>query len=81
MINSLLYLIISKPNIMFTICMCACFQSNPKETYLYAIKRILRYLKGTHNISLLYPRSNSCYLFGYTDADYTNNRTDKKKKH
>ena len=48
MIGSLLYLTASRPNIMFSVCMCARFQANPKETHLIAIKRILRYLKHTH---------------------------------
>ena len=48
MIGSLLYLTASRPDIMFSVCMCARFQANPKETHLIAIKRILRYLKHTH---------------------------------
>ena len=42
MISSLLYLTASRPDIMFSMCMCARFQGNPKETYLIAVKRILR---------------------------------------
>ena len=53
MISSLLYLTASRPNIMFSVCMCATFQANPKETHLIAIKRILRYLKHTPSIGLL----------------------------
>ena len=48
MIGSLLYLTTSRPDIMFSVCICARFQANPKETHLIAIKRILRYLKHTH---------------------------------
>jgi hypothetical protein len=42
MIGSLLYLCASKPNIMLSVCMCARFQSDPKECHLVAAKRILR---------------------------------------
>ena len=52
MISSLLYLTASRPDIMFSIYLCAHFQSNPKESYLNAIKRILKYLKGTQNLGL-----------------------------
>ena len=52
MIGSLLYLITSKPNIMFSICLCARYHSNPKESHLCAIKRIFRYLFGTKNFGL-----------------------------
>ena len=48
MIGSLLYLTASRPDIMFSVYICARFQANPKETHLIAVKRILRYLKHTH---------------------------------
>jgi hypothetical protein len=47
MIGSLLYLCASRPDIMLSVCMCARFQSDPKEFHLVAIKRILRYLVST----------------------------------
>ena len=46
-IGSLLYLTASKPDIMFSVCMCARFQSEPKKSHLAVIKRILKYLIGT----------------------------------
>jgi hypothetical protein len=56
MIGSLLYLTTSRPDIMFSVCMCARFQASPKETHLVVIKRILRYLKHTPSIGLWYPK-------------------------
>ena len=47
MIGSLLYLTASRPDIMFSVYLCARFQSCPKESNLIAVKRIIRYLKGT----------------------------------
>jgi hypothetical protein len=44
MIGSLLYLCASRPDIMLSVCMCARFQSDPRECHLVAVKRILRYL-------------------------------------
>ena len=41
MIGSLLYLTTSRPHIMFTVCMCARFQANPKEAHLIAVKESL----------------------------------------
>jgi hypothetical protein len=52
MIGSLLCLTASRPNIMFSVCMCARLQANPKESHLSALKRILRYLKYTPSIGL-----------------------------
>ena len=47
MFGSLLYLTVSRSDIMFSICLCARFQSNPKESYLNAVKKFFKYLKGT----------------------------------
>jgi hypothetical protein len=44
MIDSLLYICTSMPDIMFSVCMCARFQATPKECHFRAIKRIMRYL-------------------------------------
>jgi hypothetical protein len=47
MIGSLLYVTASRSDIIFFVCLCARFQSNPKESHLKAVKRILKYIKGT----------------------------------
>jgi hypothetical protein len=47
MIGSLLYLCASRPDIMLSVCMCARYQSDPRECHLVAVKRILRYLVAT----------------------------------
>ena len=52
MIGSLLYLTASRLDIMFSMCMCARFQANPKETHLIAVKRIPSYLKHTPSTGL-----------------------------
>jgi hypothetical protein len=69
-IDSLLYLTASRPDIMFSVCMCACFQANPKEAHLSDIKRIIRYLKHTLNISLWYPKGDTFDLVGYSNSDH-----------
>ncbi|XP_070003535.1 uncharacterized mitochondrial protein AtMg00810-like [Nicotiana sylvestris] len=56
MIGSLLYLTSSRPDIVFSVGLCARFQANPKESHLNAVKRILRYLKGTTDLCLWYPK-------------------------
>ena len=78
MIGSLLYLTASRPDIMFAICLCARFQSCPKESHLNAVKRIFRYLKGSMNFCLWYPKCTNFSLCGYTDADFGGCRIDRK---
>ena len=56
MIESLLYLTASRPDILFSVWICARFQSEPKKSHLLAVKRIIRYLKGTINLDLWYSK-------------------------
>ncbi|CAM8934050.1 unnamed protein product [Rhodiola kirilowii] len=78
MIGLLLYLTASRPDILFSVCLCARFQADPRETHVKAVKRILRYLKGTDDLCLFYPRGGDLRLAAYTDADYTGCKTDRK---
>ena len=55
---------------MFSTCLCARFQTNPRESCLIAIKIIFRYLKGTPNLGIRYPKDSGFDLIGYSDADY-----------
>ncbi|KAI3681243.1 hypothetical protein L6452_36032 [Arctium lappa] len=54
------------------------FQANPKESYLLAVKRIFRYLKGTKNRGLWYPKNSSFDLVAYTYSDYGGCKLDQK---
>ena len=56
MIRSLLYVIASRPDVMFSVCMCARFLASPIESHLKAAKRILRYLKHTQNVGYSIPK-------------------------
>ena len=78
MIGSLLYLTASRLDIMFSVCLCARFQSSPKESHLVAVKRIFRYLVGTKNLGLWYPKGGDFSLVGYSDADYAGYKVDRK---
>ena len=52
MIDSLLYLTASRPDIQFSVCLCARYQSSPKESHLVVVKRVFRYLSGTYDLGL-----------------------------
>ena len=78
MIGSLFYLIASRPDVMFCVCLCARFQACPKESHLITFKRIFRYLFGTQNLGLWYPKKSSLELIGFSDADYASSKTDRK---
>ncbi|XP_075087997.1 secreted RxLR effector protein 161-like [Nicotiana tabacum] len=77
-IGSLLYLTASRPDIVFSVGLCATFQSNPKEFHLKAAKRILRYLKGTQDLVFYYPSEDKFDLIWYVDANYVGYLVDRK---
>ncbi|GJR60595.1 retrovirus-related pol polyprotein from transposon TNT 1-94 [Tanacetum coccineum] len=78
MIGSLMYLITSRPNIMFAVCACARFQVSPKTLHLLVVKRIFRYLKGKPTLGLWYSRDSLFELVAYTDSDYAGATQDRK---
>jgi hypothetical protein len=78
MIGSLLYLCASRMDIMLSICMCARFQSDPKESHLVAVKRILRYLVHTRCFEIWYPKWSTFDLIRYSDSDYARCKVDRK---
>jgi hypothetical protein len=78
MIGSLLYLTASRSDIMFSVCLCACFHANPKESHMKALKIILRYLKHTPNIGLWYSKGANLTLIGFSDSDFAGSLVDRK---
>ena len=78
MIGSLLDLTTSRPDILFSVCLCAQFQSNPKESHLTAVKRIFWYLIGTENLGLWYPKGQELTLLGFCDANFAGCRVERK---
>nr|GEV37313.1 hypothetical protein [Tanacetum cinerariifolium] len=78
MIGSLMYLTLSRPDIMFAVCACARFQVTPKASHLHAVKRIFRYLKGKLHLGLWYPKDSPFNLVAYYNSDYAGASPDKK---
>nr|GEV51969.1 retrovirus-related Pol polyprotein from transposon TNT 1-94 [Tanacetum cinerariifolium] len=78
MIGSLMYLISSRPDIMFAVYACAHFQVTTKALHLHAVKRIFRYLKGKPHLGLWYPKDLPFDLVSYSDSDYAGASLDRK---
>ncbi|GJS40892.1 retrovirus-related pol polyprotein from transposon TNT 1-94 [Tanacetum coccineum] len=70
MVGSLMYLTTSRPDLVFVVCMCARYQASPTKKHLEALKRVFRYLKGTINWGLWYPKDTAMALTAYADADH-----------
>nr|GFA19561.1 retrovirus-related Pol polyprotein from transposon TNT 1-94 [Tanacetum cinerariifolium] len=78
MIGSLMYVTSSRPDIMFATCMCVRYQENPNELHVSAVKMIFRYLKGTINLGLWYPKDSGFDLTAYSDVDHAGCHLDRK---
>jgi hypothetical protein len=78
MIGSLLYLMATRPDIQFSVCLCAHFQASPRTSHWQAVKRIFRYLRHTPDFGLWYSASSSLALHGFLDADFAGCRLDRK---
>jgi hypothetical protein len=65
MIGSLLYLTAMRPDVKFSVCLCARFQVSPRTSHQQAVKRIFRYLRHTPDFGLWYSTSSSLALHGF----------------
>ena len=66
-IDSLLYVTASRPNVMQVVGQVARFQAARKESHVLAVKRIFIYLKGIEEFGLWYPKGKDLSLISYID--------------
>ncbi|GKE14996.1 hypothetical protein Tco_1422573 [Tanacetum coccineum] len=79
MVGSLMYLTASRPDLVFAVCMCARYQASPTKKHLEALKRVFRYLRGTINWGLWYPKDTVMALTAYADVDYAGCQDTRRK--
>lgn len=78
-IGSLLYLsVATRPDIAFAVSSAAKFSANPTKQHWTAVKRIMRYLRGTTNLGLAFFPQVSGKCVGYCDADWGGDLDDRK---
>ncbi|GJV58810.1 retrovirus-related pol polyprotein from transposon TNT 1-94 [Tanacetum coccineum] len=70
MIGSLMYLMSSRPDLIYAVCLCVRYQAKPIEKHLNVVKQIFRYLKGTINTGIWYSKDTGMSLTTYSDADH-----------
>jgi hypothetical protein len=78
MIGSLMYLTETRPNIHFTVRLCARFQACPRSSHRTAVQRIFTYLKHTPEFGIWYSASSLLDLIGFSDADFAGCGIDRK---
>ena len=78
LVGSLLYLIATRPDIMYAVGLVSRYMENPMEMHLLTAKRILRYLQGTKDFGLFYKKGEKMELVGFTDSDYAGDQDDRR---
>ncbi|GJW04548.1 hypothetical protein Tco_1563404 [Tanacetum coccineum] len=78
MVGCLLYLTYYRPDIMFSVSLCARFQDNPNESHMDAILQIFRYIKSTQYLGLRCPNGSSIKVYVYADSDHEGDYVDIK---
>jgi hypothetical protein len=78
MVGSLLYAATgTRPDIAYAVGVVSKFNGCPTEAHMTAVKRILRYLKGTKDLTLQYAKGSGDDLIGYSDADWAGSHDDR----
>jgi hypothetical protein len=78
MIGSLLYLIMTRPDIQFAVGLCVRFQASPRSSHRTTVQRIFRYPKHTPEFGIWYSASSLLDLVGFSDADFVGCGIDRK---
>ncbi|XP_047249970.1 secreted RxLR effector protein 161-like [Capsicum annuum] len=76
--ESLIYLIAVRPDIIHVVGLISKFIENPKELHLLAAKMIFRCLKGIVDFELVNKRGEKTNLIGFSDSDYAGDMDDRK---
>ena len=76
-IGSIMYaMICTRPDVAFAISLTSRYQANPGESHWAAVKTILKYLKRTKEMFLVYGGEEELVVRGYADASFQTDRDD-----
>src|ERR1044072_7743493 len=78
LVGKLIYLTHTRPDIGFAVSMASRYMTNPTETHMKAVNRILQYLKGTPGRGLYFRKNSNRGIDVFTDADWAGCVTDRK---
>jgi hypothetical protein len=80
MVGCLMYLLATRPDLTYSVCLVARFMDRPTEMHMMAVKRIMRYLKGTltHGVMYKHKPDGKFELIGWSDSDYAGDLNDRK---
>ena len=76
-VGALQYLTFTRPDIAFSVHQVCQFMQNPMVSHFTAVKRILRYLKGTLHVGISYTKGD-LQLKAFSDADWAGDPNDRR---
>lgn len=81
MVGSLRYICNTRPDLAYGVGLVSRYMENPGHTHLLAVKRLLRYLKGTLDFGIMFPAEHDNLrqeLMGFSDSDWCGDKSDRK---
>lgn len=70
-VGSIMYAMVgSRPDLAYAIGLVSRFMSRPGEIHWEAVKWLLRYMKGSSDVQLVYTKDKEIKIQGYCDSDY-----------
>lgn len=78
LVGSLNYLTTTRPDIAYSVSILSQFMAKPSGNHWNAAKKVLRYLKGTVNLGIMYTDESDVALTGFSDSDWAGNPDDRR---
>lgn len=69
---------ISRPDISFAVSALSQYNNDFGKPHWMAVKRVLRYIKGTIDVKLTYRKDETGEIIGYCDADWAGDRNERR---
>ncbi|KAK8558787.1 hypothetical protein V6N13_098423 [Hibiscus sabdariffa] len=80
-IGSIMYaMICTRPNLSYALSMISRYQANPGEGHWIAVKNILKYLRRTKDVFLVYGGEEELGIKGYTDVSFQTDKDDSRSQ-
>ena len=70
-VGCLRYLLHTRPDLSFSVGVLSRYMQNPKESHGSALKQVLRYLRGTTALGLVFSRTKKIELKGFSDSSHS----------
>jgi hypothetical protein len=70
LVGRLLYLTITRPNLVYSIQVLSQFMSQPRQPHLDAANKVFHYIKSAPSLGLFFPASSDFKLKAFCDADW-----------